>query len=228
MVSPQAKRAAVTELMTARGFGMARGCGLIGISRPLFRYRSRRPDSAPLRARIEETAAMKRRYGYPRVYVRLRRERWEVNRKRVYRLYREAGLAVLRRRGKRIGVVERKPLPKPTAVNASWSVDFVTDGLIGGRRLRWLTIVDDCTRECVVIEVDTCFPACASRWCSIAWRTRADCRARFPSTTTRSSMARSSTSGATVPASCAPSSDPASPTRTPTSKNLTASSATSA
>jgi putative transposase len=79
----------------------------------------------------------------------------EVNRKRVYRLYREAGLAVRRRKRKRIGLFERKPLPKPTAANVSWSMDFVADGLIGGRRLRCLTIVDDCTRECLAIEVDT-------------------------------------------------------------------------
>jgi len=85
----------------------------------------------------------------------LRREGWEVNCKRVYRLYRDAGLAVRRRKRKRIGVFERKPLPKPTRANVSWSMDFVADGLIGGRRLRCLTIVDDCTRECLAIEVDT-------------------------------------------------------------------------
>ena len=141
--------------MTERGLGVTRACGLVGISRSLYRYRSRRPDSAPLRARIEEIAAVKRRYGYRRVYLRLRREGWEVNRKRVYRLYREAGLAVRRRKRKRIGPFERKPLLKPTAANISWSMDFVADGLIGGRRLRCLTIVDDCTRECLAIEVDT-------------------------------------------------------------------------
>ena len=74
-----------------------------------------------------------------------------LNRKRVYRLYREAGLAVRRRKRKRIGVFERKPLPKPTAADVSWSMDFVADGLIGGQRLRCLAIVDDCT---LAIEVD--------------------------------------------------------------------------
>jgi putative transposase len=154
-VSPQARRAAVKVLMTERSFGVTRACGLVGISRSLYGYRSRRPDSAPLRARIEEIAAVKRRYGYRRVYLRLRREGWQVNRKRVYRLYRDAGLAVRRRKRKRIGVVERKPLPKPICANVSWSMDFVADGLIGGRRLRCLNIVDDCTRECLAIEVDT-------------------------------------------------------------------------
>ena len=144
--------------MTESDFGVTRACRLVGISRSLFRYRSRRSDSGPLRDRIEAIAATKRRYGYRRVYLRLRREGWEVNRKRVYRLYREAGLAVRRRKRKRIGVFERKPLPKPTAANVSWSMDFVADGLIGGRRLRCLTIVDDCTRECLAIEVDTSLP----------------------------------------------------------------------
>ena len=141
--------------MTERDFGVTRACGLVGISRSLYCYRSRRPDSTPLRVRIEEIAAVKRRYGYRRVYLRLRREGWEVNRKRVYRLYRDAGLAVRRRKRKRIGPFERKPLPKPMAATVSWSMDFVADGLIGGRRLRCLTIVDDCTRECLAIEVDT-------------------------------------------------------------------------
>lgn len=133
--------------MTERSLGITRACGLVGISRSLYRYRSRRLDNAPLRTRIEEIAAIKRRHGYRRVYLRLRREGWEVNRKRVYRIYREAGLAVRRRKRKRIGHVERKPLPKPTMANVSWSMDFVADGLDGGRRLRCLTIVDDCTRE---------------------------------------------------------------------------------
>jgi putative transposase len=78
-----------------------------------------------------------------------------VNRKLTYRLYREAGLAVRRRKRKRIGPFERKSLPKPLVANDSWSMDFMSDGLADGRRLRCLTIVDDCTRECVAIEVDT-------------------------------------------------------------------------
>lgn len=155
MVSPQAKREAVTVLMTERHFGVTRACGLADISRSLYRYRSRRPACPELRDRIGEIAAVKRRYGYRRVYLRLRREGWEVNRKRVYRLYREAGLAVRRRKRKRIGQVERKPLPKPMTANLSWSMDFVADGLADGRRLRCLNIVDDCTRECLAIEVDT-------------------------------------------------------------------------
>jgi putative transposase len=102
-----------------------------------------------------DLAAEKRRYGYRRIHVLLRREGWYINRKRTYRLYREEGLAVKRRKRKRIGLVERKPLPKPTSVNRSWSMDFVADTLCDGRKIRCLTIVDDCSRESPAIEVDT-------------------------------------------------------------------------
>ena len=154
MVGPQAKREAVNVLMTEHCFGITRACGLASISRSLYHYVRRRADGE-LQQRIEAIAADKRRYGYRRVYVRLRREGWSVNRKRVYRIYRELGLAVRRRKRKRIGIVERRPLPNPAAANQSWSMDFVSDGLADGRRLRCLTIVDDCTRECLAIEVDT-------------------------------------------------------------------------
>ena len=154
MVSPQAKREAVKALMTERRFGVTRACGLVAISRSLYRYAPRRIDG-DLKQRIEAIAAAKRRYGYRHVYVCLRREGWRVNRKRVYRLYRALGLAVRRRKRKRIGPVERRPLPKPSVANQSWSMDFVSDGLADGRRMRCLTVVDDCTRECLAIEVDT-------------------------------------------------------------------------
>jgi putative transposase len=155
MVSPQVKRQAVTVLREERGLGITRACGLVGISRSLYGYRSQRCDGEKLRERIAELAAEKRRYGYRRIHVLLRREGWQVNRKRTYRLYREAGLAVRRRKRKRIALSERKALPRPATVNYSWSMDFVADGLVGGRKLRCLTIVDDYSRECVALEVDT-------------------------------------------------------------------------
>ena len=140
--------------MEERGLGVTRACGLVGISRSLYRYR-RRPEPAALVERLRELAAVKRRYGYRRLHVLLKREGFVVNRKRVQRLYREAGLTVRRRKRKRIGPVERHPLPKPVAANISWSMDFVSDGLADGRRIRCLMIVDHCTRECLAIDVDT-------------------------------------------------------------------------
>ena len=158
MVSPQARRDAVRQAMQAHRLGVTRACGLVGISRSLYRYQPQQGDNAAVSARLVELAADKRRYGYRRLHVLLRREGVAINRKRTYRLYRDAGLTVRRRKRKRIGPVERRPLPKPIQPNVSWSMDFVADGLANGRRLRCLTIVDDYTRESLAIEVDTSLP----------------------------------------------------------------------
>jgi putative transposase len=103
---------------------------------------------------LRELAEARRRFGYRRLQVLLGREGWQVNHKRVYRLYVEEKLSLRRRRGrKRSGV--RQPLPEPVTVNQVWSVDFMTDAFSSGRRFRTLNIVDDYTRECLAIEVDT-------------------------------------------------------------------------
>ena len=158
MVGPQAKRAAVTHMMQFHGVGVTRACGLIGISRSLYRYEAKRPSDTELTERLTALAAQKRRYGYRRLHVLLLREGWEINRKRTYRVYHAAGLMVRRRKRKRIAGVERLEKVIVTAPNSSWSMDFVSDGFVDGRRLRCLNIVDDFTKECLAIEVDTSLP----------------------------------------------------------------------
>ena len=158
MVSPQAKREAVTHLMTAHPLGVTRACGLIGISRSLYRYQAKRPCDMALKDRLSELAAQKRRYGYRRLHVLLRREGWQHNAKRTYRVYHEAGLMVRKRKRKRIAGVERIIKLPPLVPNDSWSMDFVSDGLVDGRRVRCLNIVDDFTKQCLAIEVDTSLP----------------------------------------------------------------------
>jgi putative transposase len=159
VVSPRCKREAVGILTAERGLGVTRACGLVGISRSLYRYQSRVPPALELRQRIAEIAVLKRRYGYRKIHVRLRREGWPVNHKKVYRLYREQGLAVRRRKRKRIGLAQRLVRPAPQAPNQSWSMDYLADGLIDGRKLRVLAIIDDYTRECLALEVDTSLPS---------------------------------------------------------------------
>ena len=95
--------------MTERAMGVTRACGLVGISRSLFRYESRRADDGELTGRMVAIAAQKRRYGYRRIHVLLRREGWLANHKRIWRLYSRAGLSVRRRKRKRIAAVERMP-----------------------------------------------------------------------------------------------------------------------
>ena len=145
--------------MTERAMGVTRACGLVGISRSLFHYESRRRvDDEALTGRMTAIAAQKRRYGYRRIHMLLQRDGCFANHKRIWRLYSKAGLSVRKRRRKRIAAVERTPLPLPTGPNQSWSMDFVSDGLAYGRRFRCLNVVDDYTRECLVIEVDTSLP----------------------------------------------------------------------
>ena len=158
MVSPQAKRDTVTYVMASHALGLTRACGLMGISRSLYRYASKRPDDKALKERLCELAGQKRRYGYRRLHVLLCREGWVINRKRTYRVYHAADLMVRRRKRKRIAGVERQVKVMAVAPNQSWSMDFVSDGFVGGRRLRCLNIVDDFTKECLAIEVDTSLP----------------------------------------------------------------------
>jgi putative transposase len=101
-----------------------------------------------------ELAAERPRFGYPRIHILLRREGFEVNRKRTYRIYREEKLQVRRKRRKRVAAAPREAMPVPDRPHKRWSMDFVSDSLMDGRALRVLNVVDDCTRTCVALEVD--------------------------------------------------------------------------
>ena len=132
-----------------------RACGLASLSRSTVRYRPRRSGDQELRERLRELAGERRRFGYRRLHVLLRREGHEVNHKRVYRLYREEGLTVRKRRCKRVSRAERVPLQTPAGPNQLWTSDFVHDALFWGRNIRMLTVEDAFTREALAIEVDT-------------------------------------------------------------------------
>jgi putative transposase len=108
-----------------------------------------------LHERLRELAAERRRFGYRRLAVLLRREGWAANWKRVYRVYRQEHLQVGKRPRKRVVSQQRLPLALPGGPNERWSMDFMTDSLATGRRFRVLNVVDDFTRECLRIEVDT-------------------------------------------------------------------------
>lgn len=130
-----------------------RACCLVGLSRSVLSHRSAKQRSdAQLQGRLRELAVERKRFGYRRLHVLLRREGYVVNHKKVYRLYREADLAVRQRKRRRGLAVVRQPLQLPQYANQIWSMDFVMDSLANGRRLKILTIVDDLTRESVLIE----------------------------------------------------------------------------
>ena len=120
-----------------------------------MRYRSVRPDDAALRARLRELAAVRRRFGYRRLQLLLRREGTHVNHKKLRRLYREERLQVRRRGGRKRALGTRAPMVLPQGPNQRWSMDFVSDTLTDSRRFRMLAVVDDFTRECLALVADT-------------------------------------------------------------------------
>lgn len=158
MVSPIARREAVGWLLTA-GTSLRRACRVTGLSTATWRYQ-RRPNAinTTVLARLQAHAAARPRFGYRRLHILLDREGVAVNHKRVYRVYRAAGLQVRRRRRKRLTRADRLPLPAATQRLDRWSIDFMHDTLADGRTFRVLNIVDDCTRECLAIEVDRSLP----------------------------------------------------------------------
>lgn len=132
-----------------------RACRLVGVSRTVLNYEARADSvNQALAGRMVELAAERRRFGYRRLHVLLRREGHQANHKRVFRLYQGAGLAVPKRKRRKGVAMERQPLTLPEAPNQVWSMDFVMDALSSGRRLKCLNIVDDCTKESVDIVLD--------------------------------------------------------------------------
>jgi putative transposase len=139
------------------GLSERRACHVIGAPRATMRYQGRGLEVTPLRERMRALAAQKPRAGYRSLCRWLRREGWRVNHKRIHRLYRLDGLAVRRRRRKRVAV-QRVPLIVPVRPNVRWSMDFMRDTLADGRSFRTFNVVDDASRECLAIEVDRSLP----------------------------------------------------------------------
>jgi putative transposase len=158
MVAPAAYRQAVGVLQADFKMCIRRACRVVGLAPSTFYYRSRRPEPMELVEKLKAHAARRPRWGYRRLHVLLRREGHLVNHKRVYRLYRAHGLAVRRKKRKRLTAAVRTLLDAPTRPNQHWSMDFTEDSLATGSRYRTLNVVDDFTRECHVIEVDRSLP----------------------------------------------------------------------
>ena len=155
MVTPAAKREAVAHLRSAFDMSERRACRVVGCVRMTVRYRPCRPNDVELRARLRALAHERRRFGYRRLHVLLRREGFIVNHKRLFRLYREERLVVRRRGGRKRAMGTRAPMVVPQFPNDRWSLDFVADQFIDGRRMRILIVVNDCTRECLALIADT-------------------------------------------------------------------------
>ena len=129
---------------------------MVDLWRSSFQYKpATPPDEEPIRKRLKELAEKRRRFGCARLHIMLRREGFVINHKRTERIYKEEGLALRIRRRKKMAAIQRIEALTPTRVNERWSMDFVSDALSSGRKIRALTMVDDYSRKCHRIEVDT-------------------------------------------------------------------------
>ena len=152
-MKPAQKRAVVCYFRTGFRVSERRACGVAGVPRSTCRYRSAARDQTALRVRLRDLAASRVRYGYRRLHVLLRREGWMVNHKRVYRLYRLEGLGIRVKRRKKLASAPRVLPPPAQRPQERWSLDFLSDSLVDGRRFRVLTIVDNVSRVSPAIEV---------------------------------------------------------------------------
>lgn len=140
-------KAAVEQIQTRFAFSERRACGLMRLPVNTFRY-CRTERNTELRDRLIEIARERPRFGYRRLHVLVNRDGLQVNHKRVWRVYREAGLGLKKVKRRRL-IREGKPLTPVSAANDEWVLDFVSDAIQSGRHIRLLAVVDAYTRECL-------------------------------------------------------------------------------
>jgi putative transposase len=160
VVTPSRRREVVSHLRSSYDVSERRACRATGFSRASQRYRSVADPQTELRLRLRELAASRVRYGYRRLWVLLRREGFDVNHKRIYRLYREEGLAIRPKTPRRRRACRyREARPEAEAVNEVWAMDFMSDALFNGRKFRLLNVVDCHNREALAMKPRISFPA---------------------------------------------------------------------
>jgi putative transposase len=149
------KRLAIGKAIEKHGLSERHACRLVGLSRDSYRHPPQATsENAEISAAIIDLAQARRRFGYRRIHDLLRPAFPGINHKRVYRLYSDANLAVRKRRKAKRPLSERVPLQIAQRVNEVWSMDFVSDSLANGRRIKCLTVADDFSHECIDIAVD--------------------------------------------------------------------------
>lgn len=151
---PADRRSVIVSLREDHQFSERQACIIVGLCRSSYRYEAKPNNDTVIRDRLRELAEQRHRFGAPRLHILLRREGYLINHKRTERLYREEGLSLrLKKRKKRQSHL-RIILDRPERINQHWSMDFVSDNLFNGRRFRVLTVVDNFSRECPVMEAD--------------------------------------------------------------------------
>ena len=154
MVSPSLRRQLVRCTQETYDVSERRACCVFDVSRSTQRYKTIKDDSI-LCTRLRDLAAQRGRFGYRRLHILLKREGWAMNIKKTYRIYRDEGLSVRKRKGRKRAIGTRTPLPQAQHINHIWSLDFMSDALEDGRRFRILGVMDQYGRPCLDLTADT-------------------------------------------------------------------------
>lgn len=144
----------VVEACQSFNRSQRRICAALGICRSSIRYTCKRQDQL-IRERLRVLSHERHRFGYRRLHILLKREGIVINLKKTYRLYTQEGLRVRKRKGRKRAIGTRVPLGQATRLNQIWSLDFVSDAFADGRRFRILSVIDQYSRQCIGLIVDT-------------------------------------------------------------------------
>jgi len=148
----------VSYLLAAYKVSIARACSVVGLHRSMWYYQAKKDDSEVV-AKLTELAEDLPTRGFDVYYNRIRTEGLVWNRKRVLRVYRGMKLGMRRRHKKRVPTRIQQPLETPGCLNEVWSMDFMSDSLSDGRRVRMFNVIDDYNREALAVEPGLSFPA---------------------------------------------------------------------
>lgn len=146
------------EIVVTYEISASRACKLTGLSRSAYYYRSVKNDKEAIEA-LQALANKYPVYGFRKLFALLRRDGKKWNHKKIYRLYRVLKLNKRRKGKRRLPSREKQPLQQQQGINQSWSMDFMSDSMVCGRKFRTLNVIDDCSREALAIEIDTSLPA---------------------------------------------------------------------
>lgn len=141
-------------MVREEGIAVSRACKLLGLPRSQYYYRSAKNDVEVIDA-LQKLASEHPTYGFRKLFAYLRRSGQAWNHKKVYRVYRQLKMNLRRKGKRRLPARIKQPLHQPVGHNESWSMDFMSDSLVDGRKLRTLNIIDDYNREALAIEIDT-------------------------------------------------------------------------